>query len=422
MSWKDIKRLNEQRGDILKEMRSLLKAAEDEGRDLTEAENGKFDDLNQRAEQIKASIQRYEQIAAIEGEVRNNQPGREDFDGRDSEHRTSREQLEKRRNEAFDAYLRGGIGALNEEQRSLLVTGHLPGDGLEARALTTAGIGVVGTREFSNELIKALRDFTGVLEAGARVITTSTGNPMGLLAVDDTSNEGSNEQDQGAAADDDVDPTFASQELGAYTYDSGVIRVPIELLQDSEVDLAAEIRSLASERIGVKLNKRTTLGSGTGQPLGFVTGATVGKTTASSSAITYDELLDLLHSVAAPYRRRGGRWQFNDQTLAAIRKLKDNDGRYIFAAGGAGAPNQVLGYDYVVNPAMDDIEAGKKPIAFGDFSTYRVRFVANPFIRRLEEAYAINRQVGFYVAQRADGRLTDAKAVKVLQLASGGES
>jgi HK97 family phage major capsid protein len=242
---------------------------------------------------------------------------------------------------------------------------------------------------------------------------------MSMLTVDDTANEGSDEQAENAPADDDVDPDFGNKELGAFTYDSGVVLVPIELLQDSEVDLAAEILALASERIGAKLNKRTTLGSGTGQPQGFVTGATVGKDAASATAITYDELLDLLHSVPAPYRRRGGRWQFNDQTLAAIRKLKDGDNRYIFTPGSAGSPNQVLGYDYVVNPAMDDIAAGKKPIAFGDFSRYRVRFVANPFVRRLEEAYATRRQVGFYIAQRADGRLTDAKAVAVLEMAPG---
>src|SRR5690606_16538908 len=130
-------------------------------------------------ESLKAQAERHQQLYNLESEGQDQQrqhPGKFDIDGRD-ERRGDRDGLEERQNEAFDAYLRGGIGVLNEEQRSLLATGRLPGSETRA-AITTAGIGVVGTRPFSNELIKALRDFTGVLDAGARVITTGTGNPM----------------------------------------------------------------------------------------------------------------------------------------------------------------------------------------------------------------------------------------------------
>lgn len=293
----------------------------------------------------------------------------------------------------------------------------MPADG-ETRAVSVGGTGVIGSRGFQSELIKSLRNYAGVLEAGARTITTATGNSVGMLTVDDTANEGSDEKAHGSDAADDVDPDFISKELGAYTYDSGVILVPYELLQDSEVDLAAEILDLASERIGVKLNARTTVGNGTSQPQGFVTGGQLGKTAASQTAITYDELLDFHHSLNAAYRKRGGVYQMNDTTLATVRKLKDGDGRYIFMAGTAGEPDRIMNKPYVVNDAMADIAAGAEPIAFGDFSRYRVRLVANPFIRRLEERYAEKRSVGFYIAQRADGRLGDAKAVKKFAMAA----
>ena len=431
MSWQQIKKLNEQRGETLAEMRGLLKKAETENRDLSAEESEKFDDLSGTAERFKTQAERHQQLYDLEradgqggdpedkeqrqGPNHRGNPGRYDLDGRD-EQRGDRNQPEERREQAFDSYLRYGLASMEEEQRALLQTDAVLLGG-KTRAVSR-GNEVWGTRGFQSELIKSLRDFAGVLEAGARTITTGTGNEIGMLTVDDTDNEGSDEKAEGSEAADDVDPTFGNAKLGAFTYDSGVVLVPFELLQDSEVDIAAEILDLASERIGVKLNRRTTAGSGVGQPQGFLTAAGVGKTAALTSALTYEELLDFFHSVPAPYRKRGGVWQLNDQTLAAVRKLKDGDGRYIFAAGTAGEPNVLMNKPYVVNPDMPDIAAGAKPLAFGDFTRYRVRFVANPFVRRLEEAYATKRSVGFYVAQRADGRLTDPRAIKSFAMAT----
>jgi HK97 family phage major capsid protein len=424
MTWQQRKKLAEERAQILADMKAILDKSETEKRDLTPEENTSFDDFNTRAEALKTKIERCDTLLAAyadqgEGdENRSQRPGHHDVDNQPGgEERSEGDQLEERHAEAFDAYLRGGLEGMSPEQRSVLSTGRMQVDG-ETRAVSVGGTGVIGSRGFQAKLIKSLRNYTGVLEAGARVLTTATGNSIGMLTVDDTANEGSDEKAHGSDADDDVDPPFVSKELGAYTYDSGVVLVPYELLQDSEVDLAAEILDLASERIGVKLNGRTTTGNGTTQPQGFVTGAGVGKTAASQTAITYDELIDFQHSLNAAYRRRGGAFQFNDTTLAALRKLKDGDGRYIFMAGVAGEPDRFMNKPYVVNDAMADIAAAAKPIAFGDFSRYRVRLVANPFIRRLEERYAEKRSVGFYIAQRADGRLADAKAVKVLQMAA----
>lgn len=421
-SWQDRKRYAEERSQTLADMQTILKDAEaDKGRDLTAEENAKFDELNTRAESLATKIEKYDRLIEARGrfgnsqapESRSQRPGQHDIvPGASQEPADAREE---KRSQAFDSYLRFGVSELTPEERSYLTFG----DGLhvEERAVSR-GSTIWGTRGFQTELIKSLRDFAGVIEAGARTLTTSNGNEIAMLTVDDTASEGSDEKAEGSAAADDATNPFGNAKLSAFTYDSDVVLVPYELLQDSEVDLSAEILDLAAERIGVKLNKRTTLGTGTGQPQGFLTAAGVGKTAVSQTALTYEELLDFFHSVPSVYRRRGGTWQLNDQTLAAIRKLKDGDGRYIFAAGTSGAPSLILDKPYVVNPDMPDIAAGAKPLAFGDFSRYRVRYVANPFIKRLEEAYATKRSVGFYVAQRADGRLTDARAVKSFAMAA----
>ncbi|MEM6798008.1 MAG: phage major capsid protein [Planctomycetota bacterium] len=431
-SWQDRKRHVEERSQTLANMQQMLKEADDAKRDLTDDENKQFDEMNTRAESLAAKINRYDQLIAAtaaadaardasgeQREQRSQTPGREDIGGLDLDARGPADHQEEQRAKAFDSYLRYGTEGMTPDEKRHLQTGMIEHDGgLEHRAVARGSI-VWGPRGFQTELIKALRDFTGVLQAGARTLTTSNGNEIGMLTVDDTGNEGSDEKAEGSAAAE-VDPVFGNKKLNAFTYDSSVVLVPWELLQDSAVDLGAEILDLASERIGVKLNKRTTSGTGVGQPLGFLTAASAGHTTTDDAAISYEDLVDCFHSVSAPYRRRGGVWMLNDKTLAAVRKLKDDAGQYIFAAGRAGEPNLLLDKPYVVNPDMPNIEADAKPIAFGDFSRYRIRYVANPYIRRIEEPYITQRKVGFYVAQRADGTLTDPRAVKTLQMAGIG--
>ena len=139
---------------------------------------------------------------------------------------------------------------------------------------------------------------------------------------------------------------------------------------------------------------------------------------ASAAAITADELIDLVYSLKAPYRKRAI-FLFNDQTIKAIRKLKDGNGQFLWQPGlQVGQPNTLLGYRYETSTHMPLIGAGAKPVLFGDMSSYWIADREGRSIKRLNELYAPTGQVGFLASQRVDGKLILPEAVKVLAMKS----
>lgn len=175
--------------------------------------------------------------------------------------------------------------------------------------------------------------------------------------------------------------TFGQKRLDAYVYDTEFVKFSMELAQDSIFNMETLLGSLLGERLGRIANRELTIGDGTGDPHGVVTASTLGKTAAAAAAITADELIDLIHSVDPAYRSSPKvRFMFNDTTLAAVRKLKNGTGDYLWQAGDFtnGVAPTLLGYRYSVNQAMASMATGTKPIIFGDFGKYYVRKVGPP--------------------------------------------
>ncbi|WP_141489274.1 phage major capsid protein, partial [Rhizobium phaseoli] len=128
-----------------------------------------------------------------------------------------------------------------------------------------------------------------------------------------------------------------------------------------------------------------------------------------------DEIIDLSHSVDPAYRTSPKvRFMFNDLTLAAIRKLKDGQGNYLWQMGNVkeGVPGTLLGYNYSINQAMANIATGNKTIIFGDLGKYWVRKVGSPVIGVLRERFWPDLGVAGLI--RFDGELLDTAAVKYL--------
>lgn len=398
--WTKIKELKETRGQNLADMKGILKKAQDEKRDLSPEENQRFDELNTQAETRKAEIERYERAQALEAELAT-KPGNEQRAGRDAIN-TPEQQADERAREyrdQFVSFLRGG-------------------NPVELRALTVSGQGVVGDRPFATELVKSMKSFAGVLDAGAEVIPTSDGNPLTIPTADDTANTG-RLVGEATTNNNTTEPTLGTVTLGAFKFDSDWVKVSIELLRDAAYPIEATIQQISAERLGRAFNSYSTTGTGSGQPQGVVTAATVGKTAALANAITADEVLDLIHSVDSAYRNSGrAKFMLADTLVAALRKLKDSNGAYIWAAGLASAPASLFGYGYTTNNDCAGLTANALPIAFGDFSKYKVRSVASPEVIRANELFISDGLVGFKTLHRLDGKLADTKAVKTLKMAA----
>ena len=157
------------------------------------------------------------------------------------------------------------------------------------------------------------------------------------------------------------------------------------------------------------------IGDGTGKPTGIFQTVTEGATS-SGATITFDDVMDLYHSLKSPYRKNAV-WILNDSTVKALRKLKDNNGNYIWQPSvQAGVPDMILNRPYFTSSFVPTIDTSKKVLAFGDFSYYWIADRQGRSFKRLNELYAESGQVGFLASQRVDGKLILNEAVKVLTM------
>lgn len=266
--------------------------------------------------------------------------------------------------------------------------------------------------EYEKKLVTALEDIN-VLRNLCHVISTSYGDRK----IPVVAGKGSATWMDEAGPFVESDDAFTQVTLSAYKLGT-MIKISDELLNDSIFDLERYIALEFSRRIGAAEEDAFITGDGDSKPTGLLhatSGASLGVTAASATAITVDEVIDLYHSLKTPYRKNAT-FLVNDATVKAIRKLKDGQGQYIWQPSVAtGAPDTILSRPIVVSQSMPAIAAGKKSVLFGDFSYYWIADRQGRTFKRLTELYAANGQVGFLASQRLDAKLILPEAVKVLQ-------
>ncbi len=409
--------LQEKRGRLVTQARDALeeiKSNTDESR-AAELEQ-RHDTIMADFDKVEADIQREERTAAAEqraAQARESQRPTRDAEGRGSEDGVT---VEYRM--AFAKAICGPLEDLTPEERAVLSTGRA-----EFRAqtagTTTAGGYTVPT-ELANMIIKSMKAWGPMYDPGVTTeIVTGGGNPIKIPTVDDTSKSAGAHTEATALTDDgSEDVTFGQKSLDAFAFDTEFIRWSWELEQDSIFNMESLLADLLGERLGRTANAQLTTGSGSGAPNGIVTASSLGITSASATAITSDELIDLVHSVDPAYRI-GPKvaFMFNDSTLKVIRKLKDGQGNYLWQMGNVqqGTPNGLLGYNYHINQAVGSIPASAsatKVALFGDMGKYFVRKVGSPVIGVMRERFWPDMGIAGLI--RFDGELGDTAAVKHL--------
>ena len=266
--------------------------------------------------------------------------------------------------------------------------------------------------EFEHTLVQALEQ-ENIVREHAHVFTTSSGNHK--IPVVTSKGTASWIDEEGAIPESD--DVFGQQMIGAHKVGT-LIKVSEELLNDSAFDLEGYFASEFARRIGNKEEDAFFNGDGVGKPLGILAatgGAQVGVTAASATAVTADEIIDLFYSLEAPYRKNAI-WVLNDASIAAIRKLKDNNGQYLWQpALHEGTYDTLLGKRIFTSPFVPEMKSGKKSVIFGDLSFYWIGDRQGITFKRLNERYADTGQIGFIATKRLDGKLILPEAVKVLQ-------
>ena len=264
--------------------------------------------------------------------------------------------------------------------------------------------------EFEKFIVDTLKE-ENVMRRLCKVITTDNERKIPVAATHSTAAWTAEN-----AAYTESNPTFAQKTIDAYKL-TDLVKVSIELLDDSAFDLEEYIAREFAYAFGAAEEQAFCVGTGTGQPTGLFTanGGTVGVTAASATAVTTDEVISLIYALKAPYRKNA-KFLMNDATVSALRKLKDSNGQYLWQpALHEGGYDTLLGKRIYTSPYAPELAAGKKTVAFGDFNYYWIGDRLGITFKRLNERFAETGQIGFIASKRLDGKLILPEAIKVLQ-------
>lgn len=378
-----VKTQQESRANLVMQIRETIDSAETEGRGLSGEELQKIDRIEQditRADEAISVAQRSEERAL---EVAEAARGFEVAEAGEDSSELLR-----------DMAIRGGSHVFNFEKRATLVP-----------SVNTVPV------DFLDRVYSIARLVGPMLET-SEVITRSTGNDFRIPTL--TAYSTASQVDAGAAISDD-EPTFSSVLLSP-AKQAFIVKLANELVTDAGFDIEGVIAEQAGNAIGFRVNDLATTGSGSGETEGIVTASAAGVTAASATDITADELIELAYSIDGAARRLPGvGWMMNTNTLGEVRKLKDNDGRYLYDPVITGA-DTILGFPIFENPAMADTATTEKPVIFGHLPSYKL-VTTGLEVATSADAYFANDVIGYRFTYRMDGKLTHAAHVKHIVMA-----
>jgi HK97 family phage major capsid protein len=401
----------DKRAKLVTDMQSLTVGAAKEGRALTTEESEKWDKMEADEAAISKTIRATESTEKLVTEQSAKHFGQIDAQGKVWTSTSTEDRgKDKAYEEAFENYFRYGMSYLDTEQKGLM--SEKRGTSSQVVGTTTLGGYTVPTG-FYPEIEKAMLEYSGIMQA-ARIIRTDSGNALPWPTEDDTSTVALLVAE--AAAFTVQDLTFGQKQLDAYKYGT-LAKISYELLQDSAFNMSAELVSTFGTRFGRAMNASGTTGTGSSQPNGVVTASTLGKTTASATAITVAEVIDLKHSIDPAYRgSQSFGFMFHDSVLAYLKKLAigASDARPLWQPSfREGAPDTIDGTRYWINQGMDSsIDTASKIMLAGDFSKFVVRMVKDLTVLRLDELYSANGLVGFQAHMRWDSECINTAAIK----------
>lgn len=412
-----VKKLRERRANVWEQAKGLADKAAEENRAFNGEEEGSWQTLNA---ELDALDKRIKNVLDGEQRAKDTDDAYAKLEGAPQTRGGSTSGAERPAWESAQATELREFAA-GKRGHSYEIMPERPVDFRTLSKLTAAaGLNTVPTA-FYDRIIAHLIETAAIMQAGPTVLQTGSGES---IQVPKTTGHSSAAIVTEGAPIGASDPAFGQITLGAYKYGL-LIQVSRELITDTGADLEGYLSMQAGRALGNAFGQHAMTGTGTGQPRGVVTDATLGKTggTGVAGAPTADDLVDLFYSVIAPYRNSSAaRWIIRDASVAAIRKLKDTTGQYIWSPGlatnstGPGATDTLLGKPVLTDPGVAAVALSAKSVVFGDMSQYFVRMVNGVRFERSDD-YAFNTDlVTFRALMRADGALVDLTgAVKYFQ-------
>ena len=388
-----INEMIQKRAKVWETAKNFVDTHENENGVLSAEDNAAYERMEQEIEDLTAAIDRQQRAEAREAQL--SQPVNTPLTGRPAG------RADEKTGRASDAY---------KEDFGAHLRGKRPVHNVLSEGVQADG-GYLVPVEFERQIVAGL-DEANVVRGLAKVITTSAERKIPVAAAH---SEAKWTAENGAYTESN--PTFDQKTIDAFKL-TDLVKVSIELLQDSMFDLESYIAAEFARAFGIAEEQAFCVGTGTGQPTGIFTekGGQVGVTAASAAAVTADELISLVYSLKSPYRRNA-KFLMNDATIGAVRKLKDGNGVYLWQPSlQAGEPDKLLGYELYTSPYVPQMAAGAFSAAFGDFRNYWIADRSGRTVQRLNELYSANGQVGFVATERVDGKVILPEGIRLLQM------
>jgi len=291
-----------------------------------------------------------------------------------------------------------------------MVAGEIRGH--EFRAITGSSTGAPVPTSFYNEIVKVARLVNPLLDY-ATVINTASGENLQIPSQSGFSTATIVGQGSSIGTSE---PTFnAFTTLSAYKF-SALAQLSRELVLDAGVDIVGFLADQFGNAFGNAIGNKLVNGTGTVEPTGFlpVAGTGVTGSTGVSGAFTADNIVDLVYSLDGALRNKPSfALLANSTSIAAMRKLKDSYGRYLFDIGlGQDKRDLVLGVPVIETPAMPNPAVGANSVAVGDLKSLYIRNAGGLQVDRSDD-YAFGNDLATWRATwRIDGALVQTANIK----------
>lgn len=382
--------LREKRNKAWEAAKAFLESHRTEKGTLTAEDDATYTQMEQEINDLGKEIARLERQEALEAEL--NRPVNQPLTSKPGSSRGE----EPKTGRASDEYRKAMLDAFRSNFKRV---SNILQEGVDADG------GYLVPEEYDRRLIDTLSE-ENIMRRLATIITTSGEHKINIAA---TKPAASWIEEGGALTFGDA--TFSQILLDAHKLHVA-IKVTEELLYDNAFNLEGYILDQFGKALGNAEEDAFLNGDGTGKPLGLFA-ATGGGTVAGTltAAIKSDDMLDLVYALKRPYRKKAS-FIMNDKTLSSLRKLKDNNGAYIWQPSyQAGEPDRVLGY-----AVHTSAYAPEDAIAFGDYKYYNIGDRGTRSFSELWELFAGNGMIGYVAKERVDGKLILPEAVQILKL------
>ncbi len=384
-----INELREKRNNAWNAAKAFLDSHRTEKGTLTAEDDATYTRMEQDIADLGKEIARLERQEALDAEL--SKPVNTPLTSKPS----TVTQPDMKTGRASDAYKAGMLTALrsNFKQISNVLQEGVDADG-----------GYLVPDEYDHRLVDVLTE-ENILRKLGHKITTSGEHKINIAA---TKPAAAWIEEGGALSFGDA--TFDQILLDAHKLHVA-IKVTEELLYDNAFNLESYIIDMFGKALANAEEDAFLNGSGVGQPLGLFAATGGGTTAISTASLTADDVIKLVYALKRPYRKNA-KFIMNDQTIASIRQLKDNNGAYMWQPSlVSGEPDKLLGYDVYTSPFCP---AGK--IAFGDYSYYNIGDRGTRSFKQLTELFAGNGMIGYVAKERVDGKLILPEAVQILTI------